>query len=285
MFNMNLTKRSSLMLLAGALVVSMLNTSCERSHEGGPAHCTEPSEKEKEAIMNMVATMPAIKFSQDGKDYVITHDKDGWNFAAAAETSTSWDVSGSVQYVGTDGGGKGMFVVGGSANTGGTVVAGSTALTIDASFCFSAEDDSEGFNPIGVDGASGTAAVIGIDGDFQALANASQSGEEIENIDDYFFGFAYYFVFADDIQNGSYKVIDFQDYDDQSDNEDKSLSFVVDIKNGKMYVSKDGNVTINGGNMSFNGNYYGFDFDWEEQDTEEEPKVSTESGYGQMGCD
>jgi hypothetical protein len=54
---------------------------------------------------------------------------------------------------------------------GGTVVAGGTSLNIDIAFCVSASEEAIGGDLFGGDGFGDVAGVIGIAGDFEALAN------------------------------------------------------------------------------------------------------------------
>src|ERR1043166_6749296 len=79
----------------------------------------------------------------------------------------------------------------GAGASGGTVVAGPTSLDINYAFCFSASDVGFGLDLFGTGAPiDGISAVIGVDGDFNALQNANDSTD----LADIFHGLAFYFV-------------------------------------------------------------------------------------------
>lgn len=169
---------------------------------------------------------------------------------------------------------------------GGTVVAGNTSLDIDLAVCFSMGEDGlgEGLFDTGVGDVAG---VIGIAGDFEALMNGDFTEGE-DDIFDYFHGFAYYLVYADDLSNTSYEVLNWVDDLDQdpADLDGFGFSFVVSFQNnGNVYISKEGALSVNGGSIGFNGDYYAIEgagfFD---EDGDDDADYSVVSGFGTMGC-
>lgn len=170
---------------------------------------------------------------------------------------------------------------------GGTVVAGNTSLDIDLAVCFSMGEDAlgEGLFDTGIGDVAG---VIGIAGDFEALMNGDFSEDE-DDIFDYFHGFAYYLVYADDLSNTGYEVLNWAEdlNQDPEDLDGFGFSFVVSFQNeGAIYISSEGTLNVNGGAIGFNGNYYAIEgvgfFDDEEDGDADYSEVS---GFGSMGCD
>ena len=142
----------------------------------------------------------------------------------------------------------------GAGTNGGTVVAGPTSLDINYAFCFSASDQGFGLGLIGTGApVSGVSSVIGVSGDFEALQNANDS----TTLGDIFHGLAFYIVY-DATAQGSYPVIDFSlvDWNDSLDINNKCFAFIFDIQNGRFFVSKSGSITVNGGSMTYNGEYW-----------------------------
>lgn len=170
---------------------------------------------------------------------------------------------------------------------GGTVVAGGTSLDIDIAFCFSFDEEAMGADLFST-GIDQVAGVIGISGDFEALAN-SEFGED-DDLFEYFHGFAYYLVYAEQLENTSYEVLNWlTDLEqDEEDLQDFGFAFVVSFQNdGGIYLSSEGNLNVSGGSIGFNGNYYaieGIGF-FDEGEEGEEPTVTEVPGFGVMGCD
>lgn len=168
---------------------------------------------------------------------------------------------------------------------GGLVAAGNTTLDISFAVCFALGEEALGGGLFGPD-LGDVAGVIGISGDFEALQNGDFS--DGEDPFQYFYGFAYYFVYADDLSDTSYDVLNWiEDLDQpEEDLQDFSFAFIISFQNeGGIYLSKDGDITVNGGSMEFSGNYYAIEgvgfFDDEDG---EDASYSTVSGYGAMGC-
>lgn len=169
---------------------------------------------------------------------------------------------------------------------GGTVVAGGTSLNIDIAFCFSASEEAIGGDLFGGDGFGDVAGVIGIAGDFEALAN-EEFGED-EDPFDYFEGLAYYFVWTDELANTSYDVIEFFEAEegDPEENEDLAFAWLVSLQgDGGIYLSADGEISISGASMSFNGEYFGIEGIGFFEDGEGEDWEYVEvPGFGTMSC-
>jgi|JI81BgreenRNA_FD_contig_31_906116_length_1590_multi_3_in_0_out_0_1 hypothetical protein len=172
---------------------------------------------------------------------------------------------------------------------GGSVVAGSTSLDIDVTICLSAQAvaDGDGFGDLfgGDTGWTDFAAVFGISGDFEGLAENSDSDDF--NPFEYLHGFAEYFVFTDDL-NGSHEVFDWMGEDANSNLDDLASSFVMDFTNFNLYFASSGTISISGGQMYFNGTYLSiedlFDSFLDEGLGDDEVTVNEVTGFGVMGC-
>jgi hypothetical protein len=174
---------------------------------------------------------------------------------------------------------------------GGTVIAGSSALTIDIAICFTLEAvaSGDGFGDLfstGIDSAE-YGAIFGIAGDFEALQDAD--ADTTGDFDPFGFlhGFAAYYVFADDL-DGSHEVFDWMDYDMNDNYDDLASSFVMDFQTLALYFSNGGTIDVSGGSMSFNGTYLAitdlFDSFLEDGLGQDEPTVEEVTGYGSMSC-
>ncbi|MBK6552251.1 MAG: hypothetical protein IPG11_17890 [Flavobacteriales bacterium] len=168
---------------------------------------------------------------------------------------------------------------------GGLISAGNTTLDINIAVCFALGDEALGGGLFGPD-MGDVAGVIGISGDIEAL----QNGDFSDGSDpfQYFHGFAYYFVYAEQLSDTSYDVLNWIEDLGQSEDDlqDFSFAFVISFQNeGGIYLSKDGSITVNGGTMQFNGNYYSIEgVGFFDDDDEEDASYSVVSGYGAMGC-
>ena len=176
----------------------------------------------------------------------------------------------------------------GAGGGGGTVVAGTTSLDINYTFCFSADDDGFGLDLFGTGApTSGISSVIGVSGDFEALQNA----DDETNLADIFHGLVFYLVY-DGTASGSYDVIDFSDvtWSDSTSIDQMCFAFIFDLHNGRFFVSKSGHINVSGGSMDYNGEYYqitGFlndDGEFDITSPNAELELSVVSGFGAMGC-
>jgi hypothetical protein len=209
-----------------------------------------------------------------------------WTFANPYE-GAEYSESGS--WVSADGEEMVVFSVNATtsgAGGGGTVVAGNTTLNIDYAFCFNIDVQAVGLDLFDFGGTfDGVSGVIGIAGDFEALAN-DELGEE-PDFEDFFEGFAAYIVY-DSQANGSYEVLDwFEDLEGGSDDlADHAFSYVLDWSNFGLYFSSAGTITASGASLNFQGEYLSLlDFVLTlDEEGEEEMEAEFVEGLGQMGC-
>lgn len=171
---------------------------------------------------------------------------------------------------------------------GGTVVVGNTTLNIDFAVCFAAGEEALGGGLFGGGDFGDVAGVIGFAGDFEALQNGDFDDENSDPFE-FFEGFAYYFVYTDELGNESYDVIPFFDAESsEEDWEDVAFAWVVSFQGneGGIYLSNSGQLTVSGASMGFNGTYFGIEglgfFDDGEGD---EPDFVEVDGFGTMGCE
>lgn len=281
-------------------VVSLLFSACNKEQVTHPGQfgTHQVTQAEKQRVHEMAAKLPAVGIYNRTMDKILVFKpvQDGsrsFSFTTAPANGISFASSNGGQWVWTEDGG--MVILSepsaGFGGGGGMVVAGNSMLNIDIAVCFAVGEEALGGGLFGPDMGE-VAGVIGISGDFDALANGDFDADE-DDIFDYFHGFAYYFVYTDQLNNGSYDVMNWieelgsDDDGDEPEFHDVSFAFVVDLhgENGAVYISKDGNINISGATMEFNGNYYGltgigfFDGEGEVDD------VTVVSGYGAMGCE
>ncbi|MDP4588750.1 MAG: hypothetical protein NWS86_11285, partial [Flavobacteriales bacterium] len=207
-----------------------------------------------------------------------------------SQPSDGWDFSNSdeVQYVTDDNGGLliiPVFAFGGNTG-GGTIVAGNSALNVDYTFCFSASEEALGLDLFDFGGDfNGISGVIGIAGDFDALAN--DEIDEDADFTDFFQGFAAYFVY-DDEASGSYNVLNWLEdlEDEEADNDETAFAYVIDFVEPGIYFSADGQLTVSGGQIAFNGEYLAITDFFLDFGDEEEGDLSFDyvSGFGALGC-
>lgn len=160
-----------------------------------------------------------------------------------------------------------------------TVTAGNTTLNVNT-ICLAIDLSAytalfgDVFGEMPIDGFS---AVIGLDADFSMLANADAA-----SFGDFFYGFAEYIVY--DFQAaGSYQVFDWITADPFAQGLAFASVFAFDNNSfGAFYFSKDGNITVNGGDMTFDGNYWGIETDFSTIDYG--LTYSTFAGSGTMSC-
>jgi hypothetical protein len=175
---------------------------------------------------------------------------------------------------------------------GGTVVAGTTVLDMDFTVCLSMQEVAAGDGSVDFFSDSSMvfdeyAAVIGISGDFEALANADESS----SFDPFEFlnGYAAFYVIADDV-SGSHEVFNWMDADstNTADFDDMASAMVFDFQDFSLYFANSGQVATSGGTMEFNGTFIGFinflDLFLEDSSEEIDFEAEEVTGYGSMGC-
>ena len=199
-----------------------------------------------------------------------------WSFANPEPNTIYGEGGGIVFYISESSVGWGY----GSPSS--TVTAGSTTLDVQT-ICFAVDMSAYAAMFTGqtgelpIDGFSG---VMGLDADFSLLANSSST-----NFGDYFSGLAYYFVY-DYQASGNYPVIDWTDWSGSVAFPNAlgfAMVFSFSSNNiGSFYFSKDGDISVNGGSMSFNGNYWGIEMDF--SNIAPNLTYDTYTGSGSMGC-
>lgn len=285
---LSITRSTALLSLFA--VVTIL-TSCQK--EQGPVSYanrqTKVDTEDLRTAERIVANLPEIgivsedrstvyKFNLNTREFSFSDPNPGWNFSNSDEV---------VFYPYNDGGGI-LFIGAGSigSNTGGTVVAGETALDVNYTFCFSASDEALGLDlfDLGGDSFDGVSVVLGIAGDFEALADGEV--DEDASFEDFFQGFAMYIVY-DNEASGSYEILNWlEDLEEDPDQlEGHGFAYVLDFTNLSIYLSASGDLDVSGGQISFSGEYLGLlDLFLDFTEDEGEPEFAIVSGFGTMGC-
>jgi len=293
MIRINLNLKTAL-AVSVLTVSSALFTGCQKEQEftgmKAPQKKVTVNADQQRMLQDMAGRVPTLRIYDENDNRFIDIDLKNRNFSFS-EPNDGWNLSSSddVVWEPADGGGGILFIGAGAfgGNTGGTIVAGSTALNINYTFCFSASEEALGLDLFdtgaNIDGISG---VIGIAGDFEALLNDEVS--EDSDFTDYFQGFAAYFVY-DNEASGSYDILDWlSDLDgDLDDLDGNGFGYVFGFENFSLYFSYSGTLNVSGGSIGFNGEYLGFEnldelfFNF---DDEEEPEIDIVPGFGVMGC-
>lgn len=287
------TTRFLTVFTAGLFAVgTMTLNSCSKEVDyAGPGARPElnRTEKAKDFFETIVQRMPDIGFYDEKLDQVIVLNRgsrefsfatpnDGWNFSNS---------SGTVFVPYEEGGGVLIIPVAsfGGNSSGGTVVAGSTALDISYTFCFSASDEALGLDLFDYGGTfDGVSVVLGIAGDFEALADGAV--DEDAEFTDFFQGLAMYVVYDNEAQ-GTYEILNWiEDIDtDIDDLADSGFSYVIDFVDFNLYFSSEGELSVSGGEISFTGEYLGFLELFESLDEDEDDlDFAMVPGFGAMGC-
>lgn len=288
---MKLTTRFfSALAVIGLATLTLTFTSC--SKEEGRRGKTFANETENatarsmfEKLINEIPeigiyderTDRVLLFNTGSREFSFSSPNPGWNFSST---------DGPVFVPASQGGGVLIipsFSFG--ANTGGTVVAGNTALDINYTFCFSASDEALGLDLFDFGGDfTGVSVVLGIAGNFEALAN--DDVDDDADFDSFFQGMAMYIVYSNEA-SGNYSILNWLDnIDEDPDNlGNKGFSWVIDFQEFNMYLSASGDLSVSGGEMNFTGEYLGFlelfeDLDGDENDI----SFALVPGFGAMGC-
>jgi hypothetical protein len=246
------------------------------------------SAEEQRTAMELLERVPTIGFwdVENGNLYKFNTQTRDFNFS---QPSDGWDFSNSedVQYVTDNNGGLliiPVFSFGGNTG-GGTIVAGNSALNVDYTFCFSASEEALGLDLFDFGGDfNGISGVIGIAGDFEALADGDV--DEDADFTDFFQGFAAYMVY-DDEASGSYNVLNWlEDLEDEDvDNDEAAFAYVIDFVEPGIYFSADGQLSVSGGTINFDGEYLAItDFLLDFDDEEGDLAFDYVSGFGALGC-
>lgn len=284
-----LTRFLSFIAIAGFGIAALSITSCTKDSGyagAGPAQAENDNARQK--FQSLMHNMPDIGIYDERTDRILTFNPGSRNFSFSSP-NPGWNYSnssGPVFVPASEGGGVLIipaFSFG--ANTGGTVVAGSTALDINYTFCFSASDEALGLDLFDFGGDfTGVSIVLGIAGDFEALADGDVEGEG-GDFGDWFQGMAMYVVYANEA-SGSYSILNWlEDIDEDPDDlADKGFSWVVDFQNFNLYFSANGDLSVSGGEMNFSGEYLGLAELFEELDDDGDLEFNLVPGFGTMGC-
>lgn len=297
-----------------AVFTAGLLVSCQKeSFNGGDKPLTNKitDQKMKDALVQAALNTPKLGFYNSAMDKVIVLDfsdphaktfsfvdpPSGISIITESDNGTVIITSSSSSSDFAESGGLVVITEfsAGFSMGGGTVVAGDLTLDIDFAYCFSAETGVEGGGGMfGADGFSNVAGAVGISGDFEALMSESFDPEDPDyDPFEFFEGFAYYFVFTDELGNESYEVIPFEEANSEGEEEDEledvAFAWVVGFSgdDGGVYLSADGELSVNGGSIGFDGEYYcieGLGF-FNDEGEDEEPDASLVTGYGELGCD
>jgi hypothetical protein len=273
-------------------------TGCQKEEFTGtgnnPLTATERvqlSEAQSRKVREISAKLPMVRLYDEAHGrYMDMNIYERWNrdwtFADPYEGA---EFSETGSWTNAEGDEMVVFSVNGTssgAGGGGTVVAGNTTLNIDYAFCFNIDVAAVGMDLFDFGGSfDGVSGVIGIAGDFEALADG-ELGEDAD-FEEFFEGYAAYIIY-DGQANGSYEVLDwFEDLDSGSDDlEDNAFSFVLDWTNFGIYFSSNGTITASDASLNFEGEYLSlFDFVLTlDEEGEEEIEAEFVEGLGQMGC-
>ena len=251
-----------------------------------PANLTSDQERMSEQLVSQIPTVRLydeangrymdinLQTRTVEREWTFADPTSGWFFVQATGV---WENEDGTEFIV-------VVTIGAGSGTGGTVVAGGSVLDIDYTFCFTSEMDAIGLDLFDFGGSfDGVSTVVGIAGDFEALAN-DELGDD-PDFEDFFFGFAMYIVY-DGAASGTYPVLNwFSDLEDDPDYLDNhAFSFVIDFQDFAVYFSSDGTLQVSGGYMTFNGEYLAITEFLTSLDEDYEPEYSYVTGYGAMGC-
>jgi hypothetical protein len=285
--------KSGIAVLFGAAL--LVSCSKERFDTGAVSQKSEISDKEtQKQILNKSGKVPAVGIYNSTMDKVLIfstneNGEKSFSFANPPSGGISFASSQGGQWVSYPDEPGGLIIIsepGGGFGNAGTVVIGSTSLDIGYAFCFAVGDEVLGMDLFD-SGIEEVAGVIGIAGDLEALSTGNF--DEGDNLFDYFHGFVYYLVYADDLSDQDYEVLSWlSDLDqDEEDLDGFGFAFAVHFVNeGGIYLSESGTLSISGASIGFNGNYVGIEgllfFD---EGDDEEPSYVEVPGFGTMGCE
>lgn len=290
-YTRNFGTRGALVLMLA--VTAGLFTACTKESVGplDTAGTTITDPKLQRELDEMRERLPALGIYNRTMDEILVFkaQQDGsrsFSFTTVPASGINFASSNGGQWVWTEEGGMVVLTEpqAGLGGGGGLVSAGNTTLDIDFAVCFALGDEALGGGLFGPD-MGDVAGVIGISGDLDALQNGDFS--EDSNPFDYFHGFAYYFVYADQLSDTSYEVMNWvEDLDQPEDELDNfSFAFIISFQNaGGIYLSQDGTISVSGGTMQFNGHYYAVEGVGFFDDEDTDGSYSVVSGYGAMGC-
>lgn len=232
----------------------------------------------REKIEEAFKTMPMIiKVKDEVNNRFIDFDvknrtmsvSKSWSFSNPQPNTIYAQGGGLIVYVSSA-----SFGFGSSSSTS-SVTAGNTTLNVQT-LCLAVDVSmfAAQSGPLPIDGIS---VVMGLDADFGLLQNASST-----NFGDYFHGLAYYLVY-DSPASGAYAVFDWTGNGNVGQQDGFAMLFSFTQNNsGAFYFSKDGDITVSGSDMTFNGNYWGIETDF--STLTNSLTFQSYPGSGTMGC-
>ena len=265
----------------------LISSSCTKNPSKivAPNAQEEISETTVSNLKKMLDELPTIIRVRDEKnnrfvDFDIKNKSisilKSWSFANPTPNTVYSTNSGFVIYISDPNPAWGM----GSGSQ--TITAGSTTLQVQT-MCLAMA----GFSNLFSSGQSfpidGISLVMGLDADFSMLNNASTLC-----FSDFIHGVAFYEVFESPA-SGSYNVIDWTDPNVFTNDflPQNGYAFVFSFDNcneGNFYFSKSGTINVNGGDMTFSGEYWGWE-DWYTAITQGGTILTNDyPGSGTMGC-
>ena len=265
----------------------LISSSCTKnpSKIAAPNAQEEISQTTVSNLKKMLDELPTIIRVRDEKnnrfvDFDIKNKSisilKSWSFANPTPNTVYSTTSGFVIYISDPNPAWGM----GSGSQ--TITAGSTTLQVQT-MCLAMA----GFSNLFSSGQSfpidGISLVMGLDADFSMLNNASTLC-----FSDFIHGVAFYEVFESPA-SGSYNVIDWTDPNVFTNYflPQNGYAFVFSFDNcneGNFYFSKSGTINVNGGDMTFSGEYWGWE-DWYTAITQGGTILTNDyPGSGTMGC-
>jgi hypothetical protein len=264
----------------------LISSSCTKnpSKIAAPNSQEEISQTTVSNLKKMLDELPTIIRVRDEKnnrfvDFDIKNKSisilKSWSFANPTPNTVYSTTSGFVIYISDSNPDWGM-----GAGTQ-TITAGSTTLQVQT-MCLAMSGFSSLFSSSAAFPIDGVSLVMGLDADFSMIANASTLC-----FSDFIHGVAFYEVFESPA-SGSYDVVDWTDPNAFTTyfTPENGFTFVFSFENcneGNFYFSESGTLNVNGGDMTFSGDYYGIE-DFFNLITQGSTTASIYPGSGTMGC-
>ena len=275
----NITRQFALFTLLISIFISSCNKSNNIPFKEGKMKL---SKEQYERFQYRLKTIPMIiRVKDEANNRYVDFDvrkktinfNKTWSFANPTPNTIYGQGGGIVVYVSSSGLGWGYGTPTHTVTAGNTTLTVQTlCLAIDASAYAAMFASQVGSLPI-----DGISIVMGLDADFSLLANSNNT-----NFANYFHGLAYYLVY-DFNASGSYTVIDWTTMTTLPSTIAFAMMFSFEVNNsGAFYFSNDGNINVSGGDMTFNGNYWGIEMDF--TNLSQSLTFGTYPGSGTMGC-
>ena len=275
----NITRQFALFTLLISIFISSCNKSNNIPFKEGKMKL---SKEQYERFQYRLKTIPMIiRVKDEANNRYVDFDvrkktinfNKTWSFANPTPNTIYGQGGGIVVYVSSSGLGWGYGTLTHTVTAGNTTLNVQTlCLAIDASAYAAMFASQVGSLPI-----DGISIVMGLDADFSLLANSNNT-----NFANYFHGLAYYLVY-DFNASGAYTVIDWTTMTTLPNTIAFAMMFSFEVNNsGAFYFSNDGNINVSGGDMTFNGNYWGIEMDF--TNLSQSLTFGTYPGSGTMGC-